>query len=152
MSSFSFLTFTLEFWRRRCRIIKLKEISENFYFGLFFKSYDYFYEMNAFIYQNSKLSVNLCTLGTMALYSENLNFFIAKNIFSFSTILKRLQKICTLWGLRQTSDLKAAPVNDGHLTYSDTLILYSRFFLIPFVGTWVGIFLSKYTIIQFKLK
>ena len=112
LSSFSFLTFTLEFWRRRCRIIKLKEISENFYFGLFFKSYDYFYEMNAFIYQNSKLSVNLCTLGTMALYSENLNFFIAKNIFSFSTILKRLQKICTLWGLRQTSDRKAAGANE----------------------------------------
>lgn len=120
MSSFSFLTFTLEFWRRRCRIIKLKEISENFYFGLFFKSYDYFYEMNAFIYQNSKLSVNLCTLGTMALYPENLNFFIAKNIFSFSTILKRLQKICTLWGLRQTSDRKAAPTNDSHLEQSDT--------------------------------
>ena len=37
------------------------------------------------------------------------------------TRFSQIQTYILYWGLRQTSDRKATPTNDGHLEYTDTL-------------------------------
>ena len=58
--------------------------------------------------------MNLCILGNRALYSANLNF----NEYTFEIYnAEAFRKYIYYWGLRQTSDRKAAPTNDAHLEY-----------------------------------
>ena len=65
--------------------------------------------------------MNLCTLGNSALYSENRTFcYVDENNFVIYNY-EALRKYILYWGLRQTSDCKAGPKNDGHLGYTDTL-------------------------------
>ena len=113
MSSFpaSFLTYIAETWRGRCRIIKLKRSFGEFLF-VFFKSYDYFYEMNAFFLSKTE---NLCTLGlaeirryirkTLTFYCKICTFANYNSVVSFQKHDIYFDGVC----------VKRATENDGHL-------------------------------------